>query len=164
SAERGDIGGARHASARCSIASALVGLEGRDNRDGQEGRALVFPSCLSSPSCLSCPVQCPPVTKYGRSPWLDQFPKSRVPSYPRHRGSMRADVVIVGGGLTGCATAYACAASGVKVLLLEADRIGHGATAAASGWIATEPGVPFARLEAAVGLRSARRAWHAWRR
>jgi glycine/D-amino acid oxidase-like deaminating enzyme len=104
------------------------------------------------------------VTKYGRSPWIDTFPKSRIPAYPRYRGAARTDVVVVGGGLTGCATAYACAAAGVKVLLLEADRIGRGATGSASGWISTEPGVPFAQVETAVGLRAARRAWQAWRR
>src|SRR5262245_4061662 len=104
------------------------------------------------------------MTKYGRSPWLDQFPKSRVPSYPRYRGRSQADAVIVGGGLTGCAAAYAFAAAGVKVVLLEADRIGRGATASATGWIAADPGVPFAQLERAVGLRNARRAWQAWRR
>src|ERR1041384_8119863 len=74
---------------------------------------------------------------------------------------MQSDVVIVGGGLTGCATAYAFAAAGLKVTLLEADRIGRGGTGAASGWIATEPGVPFAQLERTVGLRSARKAWQA---
>ena len=54
------------------------------------------------------------MTKYGRSPWIDRFPKSRIPSYPRFRGPLDVDVAIVGGGLTGCATAYAFAAAGVK--------------------------------------------------
>jgi glycine/D-amino acid oxidase-like deaminating enzyme len=105
-----------------------------------------------------------PLTKYGRSPWIDRFPKSRIPSYPRHRGRDPAPVVIIGGGLTGCATAYAFAAAGVKTTLLEAGRIGRGNTAAASGWIAEEPGVPFGDLEKAIGLRATRRAWHAWHR
>jgi glycine/D-amino acid oxidase-like deaminating enzyme len=104
------------------------------------------------------------VTKYGVSPWLAGFPTSRVPAYPRYRGSSQSDVVIVGGGLTGCVTAYAFAAAGLKVVLVEADRIGRGATASASGWISTEPGVSFAQLEKAVGLRAARRAFQAWRR
>ena len=47
------------------------------------------------------------MTKYGTSPSIDRFPKSRVPSYPRQRGPLEIDVAIVGGGLTGCATAYA---------------------------------------------------------
>ena len=104
------------------------------------------------------------MTKYGRSPWLDGFPKSRVPSYPRYRGSMDIEAVIVGGGLTGCATAYAFAAAGVKAILLEAAQIGRGNTASATGWIADDPGIALADLEKLLGVRDARRAWQAWRR
>jgi glycine/D-amino acid oxidase-like deaminating enzyme len=104
------------------------------------------------------------MTKYGRSPWLDTFPTSRVPSYPPQRGDTQIEAVVIGGGLTGCTTAYAFAAAGVKVLLLEADQIGRGVTAFASGWIAEEPGLSFADLEKAVGLRGARYGWQAWRR
>jgi glycine/D-amino acid oxidase-like deaminating enzyme len=104
------------------------------------------------------------MTKYGESPWIDRFPRSRLPSYPRHRGRVDTDVAIVGGGLTGCATAYALGAAGVKVVLIEADRIGHGGTGSGAGWIADDPGVSFAGLESAMGLRQARRAWQAWHR
>lgn len=104
------------------------------------------------------------MTRYGISPWIDRFPKSRTPSYPRHRGLMDVDVAIVGGGLTGCATAYAFAAAGVKVALLEQNRIGHGSSGFASGWIADEPAVSFLRLERALGRRSAREVWQAWHR
>src|SRR5947209_7212889 len=104
------------------------------------------------------------MTNYGRSFWLDQFPKSRVPSHPAYRGSLRADVVIVGGGLTGCATAYALAAAGIKPVLLEAAQLGRDGTAFSSGWIGDDPGVAFHELERQTGLRSARRAWQAWRR
>src|SRR5258705_13711170 len=104
------------------------------------------------------------MTKYSRSPWVDQYPKSRVPSFPRHRGSQQTDVVIIGGGLTGCVTAYAFAAAGVKVLLLEAEQIGRGTTGRAPGWISEEPGVPFADLEKTIGFRSARHASQSLRR
>jgi glycine/D-amino acid oxidase-like deaminating enzyme len=104
------------------------------------------------------------MTKYGRSPWTDQFSKSRIPSYPKHRGALQVDVVVIGGGLTGCLTAYATAAAGLKTMLLEGDRIGVGTTAAASGWIADDPGVPLPLLEKAAGARNARRAVQAWRR
>jgi glycine/D-amino acid oxidase-like deaminating enzyme len=104
------------------------------------------------------------VTKYGRSPWIDQIKKSRVPSYPRYRGGTSADVVIVGGGLTGCATAYAMAVAGVDVLVLEASQIGQGTTAGSAGWLGDEPGVGFAELERALGQRDARRGWQAWHR
>src|SRR6188472_2447400 len=104
------------------------------------------------------------MTKYGRSPWIDQFAKSRVPAFPRQKGLLNADVVIVGGGLTGCATAYAFAAAGVKVVLIDATQVGRGSSGSTFGWIADAPGATFQQIETAVGLRDARRAWQAWRR
>ena len=103
-------------------------------------------------------------TRYGHSLWIDRFPKSRVPAYAAHRGHLDVDVVIIGGGLTGCAAAYAFAAHGIPVALVEADRLGRGATASASGWLSDDPGAGFGEIETALGLRAARRAWHAWRR
>jgi glycine/D-amino acid oxidase-like deaminating enzyme len=72
--------------------------------------------------------------------------------------------VIVGGGLTGCATAYAFAAAGVRVLLLEADRIGQGSSGASSGWVQEDPGIGFVEAEKQMGLRDARYAFKAWHR
>ena len=65
--------------------------------------------------------------------WLDRVPKNRRPAYARFRGEAATDVVIVGGGLTGCACALSFATAGIRVLLLEADAIAQGATAAAPG-------------------------------
>src|SRR5262245_15876850 len=104
------------------------------------------------------------MTKYGKSPWVDGMPASRVPSYPPQRGKAETDIVIVGGGLTGCATAYAFAAAGIKVTLIESDRLGRGSTGSALGWMSDEPGIRFTELERLVGLRAARRAYQAWRR
>ena len=104
------------------------------------------------------------MTKYGRSPWLDTFPKARVPSYPRQRGSLATSVVIVGGGLTGCTTAYAFAAHGIDVVLVEADGVGRGSTGLASGWIGGDPGVSFFEVEKALGRGPARDAFRSWRR
>src|SRR5262245_5957583 len=101
-------------------------------------------------------------TRYGRSPWIDRFPKSRIPSYPAHRGPIKVDAAIVGGGLTGCVTAYAFAAAGIKVALFEADALGRGASGASTGWIAADPGTSFVEVENLVGLRKARHAWEAW--
>jgi len=103
-------------------------------------------------------------TKYGKSPWIDWFPKSRVPSYPRHTGTEPFGAVVIGGGLTGCAAAYAFAAAGVKTTLLEAAQIGRGSSGFSAGWIADDPGVSFADLEKHAGLRAARRTFQAWRR
>jgi glycine/D-amino acid oxidase-like deaminating enzyme len=101
---------------------------------------------------------------YGRAPFLDRFPSSRVPAYPRHKGPLASEVVIVGGGLTGCATAYAFAAAGIHVTLVEAERIGRGSTSAVAGWISEDPGASFVEVEKMIGGRMARHAFHAWRR
>jgi glycine/D-amino acid oxidase-like deaminating enzyme len=108
--------------------------------------------------------------RYGRALWGDRFPASRVPSYPRFRAPRPAkaadvvDVVIIGGGLTGCAAAYAFAAAGLKPILLEADRIGRGNSIASTGWISDDPGVPFAEAANLLGVRVARHGFEAWRR
>jgi glycine/D-amino acid oxidase-like deaminating enzyme len=103
------------------------------------------------------------MTKYGKSPWIDDFPAARVPAYPQQRGATQTPVVI-GGGLTGCATAYAFAAAGVDVMLIEADRLGRGSTGSAAGWIAGEPGVALVDVEKILGHRLARETFRAWRR
>jgi glycine/D-amino acid oxidase-like deaminating enzyme len=105
----------------------------------------------------------PFMTKFG-SPWLEQFPKARVPAYPKQRGPMQSDVVVVGGGLTGCMTAYAFAAAGVKVVLVEAEQIGRGSSGAVNGWIAEEPGITLVALQKLIGPRDAKRVWQMWRR
>lgn len=102
--------------------------------------------------------------RYGTSPWVHQFPASRVPAFPRFRGARTADVVIVGGGLTGSAAAYACAAAGLDTILLERDRVGHGRTGRGAGLLTPEPGPAFRDIAATHGLRAARWAFEAWRR
>ena len=103
-------------------------------------------------------------TRYGISPWLREFPAARRPAYPRFRGDRTADVVIVGGGLTGCAIAYACAAAKLDTVLLEADRIGEGSAGRGAGLLTSEPGPLFRDVAQAHGVRSARRVFDAWRR
>lgn len=121
-------------------------------------------------------------TKYGRSPWIERFPKSRVPNYPRYHADARnksgtrpqtktvgsptpvADAVIIGGGLTGCLTAYGLAAAGLRPILIEADRIGRSGTSTTAGWLGLDPDVTFTTVDKALGRRASRHAWHAWRR
>jgi glycine/D-amino acid oxidase-like deaminating enzyme len=103
-------------------------------------------------------------TTYGRSPWIATVPRSRVPVYPRQRGHLDTGVAVIGGGLTGCATAYVFAAAGIRVALVEAEQIGRGATGSSAGWVSPDPGVSFADTERACGLRNARHAFQAWRR
>jgi glycine/D-amino acid oxidase-like deaminating enzyme len=96
--------------------------------------------------------------------FLDSFPRTRRPDYSRHRGDLRLPVAIVGGGLTGCACAAAFAAAGVKVILLEADRIGGGATAGSAGLLRQDLDASFQASAAEHGLRTARHVWQGFRR
>jgi glycine/D-amino acid oxidase-like deaminating enzyme len=97
--------------------------------------------------------------RYGTSPWVDTFPKSRVPVYPRHRGDLTVDVAIVGGGFAACVSAYAFAAAGFKVALFESDRIGRASTALSGGLVLQEPGVEYREIEQLYGVRVARRVF-----
>ncbi len=103
-------------------------------------------------------------TRYGVSPWIQQYPDSKRPSLPRLRGELTADVVIVGGGLTGCATAHACAVAGLQTILVESERIGQGGTGRGAGLLLPDPGPHFRDIAQALGLGTARRAFEAWRR
>src|SRR4051812_8378095 len=103
-------------------------------------------------------------TRYGMSPWVHQFPDSRRPDYPRLKGDHAVDVVVIGGGLSGCAAAFATASAGFRTILLEAERIGQGSAGRGAGLLVPEPGPLFRDLVQQHGVRSARRVFEAWRR
>jgi glycine/D-amino acid oxidase-like deaminating enzyme len=48
---------------------------------------------------------------------------------------MPIEVIVVGGGIVGCATAYFCARDGMHVTLLERRTIGYGASGRNPGWL-----------------------------
>lgn len=57
--------------------------------------------------------------------WLDHL---RLKGFPALQEDLKVDVVLVGGGITGITAAYLLAKEGVKVALLEADRLLNGTT------------------------------------
>jgi glycine/D-amino acid oxidase-like deaminating enzyme len=103
-------------------------------------------------------------TRYAVAPWLDGAPRKARPAHPALAQRLEVPIAIIGGGLTGAATAYACAAAGLRVALLEADRIGHGASGRGAGLIFQAPHVGFSDMEALHGRRTAKAVWAAWRR
>lgn len=78
------------------------------------------------------------------------------PRYPRLDGSRRADVVIVGGGFTGLSAAVHLAEAGADVVLLEAHRVGDGASGRNGGQLGTGQRAWAEELEAQYGLTRAR--------
>jgi glycine/D-amino acid oxidase-like deaminating enzyme len=97
-----------------------------------------------------------PSTRYGISPWLDAVPVKKRPEFPAFRGEVTHPVVIVGGGMSGAMAAYACAAAGLKVILLEADRVGLGGSGHATGLVSGEAAPSYRDVEARAGRRVAR--------
>jgi glycine/D-amino acid oxidase-like deaminating enzyme/nitrite reductase/ring-hydroxylating ferredoxin subunit len=58
---------------------------------------------------------------------------ARGPGFAMLQGDVQCDVLVVGGGITGLTTALLLAEQGRKVVLLEADEIGSGATGHSTG-------------------------------
>ena len=97
-----------------------------------------------------------PSIRYGISPWLDAVPAKKRPEFPAFRGQITHPVVIAGGGMSGAMTAYACAAAGLKPILLEANRIGVDGTGFATGMFSGESSEDYREVEARHGRRVAR--------
>lgn len=71
-----------------------------------------------------------------RSPlWLDTRIDWAGGRHAPLTGRIKADVTVVGGGITGLTTAYLLSKAGKRVALLEADRIGAGETGRTSGHV-----------------------------
>jgi gamma-glutamylputrescine oxidase len=75
------------------------------------------------------------------------------------KGQQRADVGIVGGGIAGCSAALALAQRGYRVVLLEAHRIGWGASGRSGGQAIFGLAAEQHDLERWIGLADARRIW-----
>src|SRR5438094_6668492 len=88
---------------------------------------------------------------------LERHPHRR--RYQSLNRDMVTDVVIVGGGLTGAVLAWTFAKAGIRVVVLEAKRVGHGSTAANSALLMHEPDRDLGELTEWYGPRTARRIW-----
>ncbi len=82
-----------------------------------------------------------------------------LPRFGPARGAVRCDVCVVGGGFTGLSTALHLAERGYDVRLVEAQRVGFGASGRNGGQVGQGQRVEQDDLEALVGLDHARRLW-----
>ncbi|MEM7178529.1 MAG: FAD-binding oxidoreductase, partial [Pseudomonadota bacterium] len=81
------------------------------------------------------------------------------PSHPALRGEIRADVCVVGGGYAGLSAALHLAERGIDVVLVEAHRLGWGASGRNGGQLGIGPRAEMAKYERAVGKAEARKVW-----
>ncbi len=90
--------------------------------------------------------------------WYAATAAARPPA-PRLEGRVRADVCIVGGGYTGLSAALHLALRGFRVALLEAHRVGWGASGRNGGQVGAGQRLGQAELESMLGAAKARLLW-----
>jgi gamma-glutamylputrescine oxidase len=82
-----------------------------------------------------------------------------APAFPALAGDVVADVCVVGGGIAGCSTALHLAEKGYRVVLLEGERIGWGASGRSGGQAIVGFASGQEKIVDAVGPENARRLW-----
>lgn len=95
-----------------------------------------------------------------------EYPKSwyaasaeHLPRFDTARGALHCDVCVVGGGFTGLSTAWHLAKRGYDVILLDAQRVGFGASGRNGGQVSMGQRVEQDDLENMVGAPHARALW-----
>ncbi|MFN4159985.1 MAG: NAD(P)/FAD-dependent oxidoreductase [Gemmobacter sp.] len=78
---------------------------------------------------------------------------------PPLRGEVTADVCIIGAGYTGLSAALHLAERGLRVVVLEAQRVGFGASGRNGGQVGSGQRLDQDALEAMAGREDARRLW-----
>lgn len=79
--------------------------------------------------------------------------------YPVLSGEIRCDVCIIGGGFTGLSAALHMAEAGMDVVLLDAHRVGFGASGRNGGQLGSGQRMDQQGLEAFVGTPEAQKLW-----
>jgi gamma-glutamylputrescine oxidase len=82
-----------------------------------------------------------------------------APPRPGLQGDVECDVCVVGGGIAGCSTALHLAERGYGVVLLEAYRVGWGASGRSGGQVLAGTAAGHAELERLGGRAVARAVW-----
>ncbi|HSF96826.1 MAG TPA: FAD-binding oxidoreductase, partial [Thermohalobaculum sp.] len=83
----------------------------------------------------------------------------QMPDYPQLTGEHRADVCVVGGGYAGLSAALHLAERGFSVALVEANRIGWGASGRNGGQLGIGPRAEMGKYEDIAGRDDARKVW-----
>jgi glycine/D-amino acid oxidase-like deaminating enzyme/nitrite reductase/ring-hydroxylating ferredoxin subunit len=98
---------------------------------------------------------------------LPQFPEPywrdsvNLPAFPKLNKDIKVDVAIVGGGISGITAAYLLAKEGIKVALIEADRILNGTTGHTTAKVTAQHGLIYDEFIEHLGEEKARMYYEA---
>jgi glycine/D-amino acid oxidase-like deaminating enzyme len=98
-----------------------------------------------------------PALRSGTTVWLET--PNAPPTYPALRGHHETEVAIIGAGMTGAMIAQAFAEHGTTVTVVDAERAGHGSTAASTALLLQEPDYDLEALGRKYGSAVGRRLW-----
>lgn len=82
-----------------------------------------------------------------------------APPRPPLEGEHEADVCVIGGGIAGCSAALHLAERGYRVILLEAELVGWGASGRSGAQAITGVACGQSKLESLIGAGDAHRIW-----
>jgi len=80
-------------------------------------------------------------------------------NYPKLEQSVKTDVAIIGGGISGALTAYYLVNAGLNCVVVDARTVGLGSTCASTSLLQYELDKPLCELENQIGLQAAVRAY-----
>ncbi|MCM3750229.1 FAD-dependent oxidoreductase [Paenibacillus pasadenensis] len=98
---------------------------------------------------------------------LPQLPESlwratsSLPSFPSLKGTIKADVAVVGGGIAGITSAYLLCKNGLKVALLEAGKLLDGTTGHTTAKVTAQHGAIYDKLLQHLGKEQAKQYFDA---
>ncbi|MBW8332927.1 MAG: FAD-binding oxidoreductase [Prolixibacteraceae bacterium] len=82
-----------------------------------------------------------------------------VATYPKLEKSVKTDIVIIGGGISGALAAYYLVDAGYRCIVVDARTIGLGSTCASTSLLQYELDKPLSVLSEQIGFQSASRAY-----
>ena len=80
-------------------------------------------------------------------------------NYPKLEQSIKTDVVVIGGGISGALTAYYLTEAGVDCVVVDSRTVGLGSTSASTALLQYELDTPLSELAEQIGYESAARAY-----
>lgn len=91
--------------------------------------------------------------KAGNSYWMESVPPT---AYPALQGDITVDVCIIGGGITGLLTAFELSEAGLRVAVVEGERVASAVTGYTTAKLTAQHGARYDRLTQEYGADVAR--------